>query len=357
MPQKRLLYSRAGSPSGNNLTRALKAGDPRLFIVGCDDSPFAIKKSLADRNYLIPDISHDGFTGALRRIVQVEQIDLLIRNSDGDVLAVSRLSHELGCRTFLPSAKSIEVCQDKHDLTQFLSERGLPTPATLAIDSLDEIEHVFEQLGSHSTLWCRARRGAGSTAALPVERPDQVRAWIRYWEDMRGMKPASFTLSEYPPGRDFMVQCLLKNGTPIAAKMFERLSYHGAEAAPSGTSSSAAISKMVFESRVVQTAINAMLAVEPEASCVFFADLKENTAGVACITEINAGRFSNMPTIHDSTGRRNMCLAYVHAAFDEPIEAHERFGYVEDCYVMRERDMLPVVLNKNDLFDGFEDAR
>jgi hypothetical protein len=45
----------------------------------------------------------------------------------------------------------------------------------------------------------------------------------------------------------------------------------------------------------MQMCIEAMLALDPGASCVFFADVKENAAGDACITEINAA--ANMAPI------------------------------------------------------------
>src|SRR6185503_15067270 len=106
-----------------------------------------------------------------------------------------------------------------------------------------------------------------------------------------------------------------------------------------------------------QMCIEAMLALDPEASCVFFADVKENASGTACITEINPGRFSNMPTIQDLGAPDSMCATYLRAAFDEALPEKDFAGYAQDCYVMRMLDAAPVVLNVDDLFKGFEDAR
>jgi hypothetical protein len=174
---------------------------------------------------------------------------------------------------------------------------------------------------------------------------------------MRGIPPRSFVLAEYLPGRDFMVQCLFKRGKPIIAKMFNRLSYHTLNAVPSGVSSTAAVSKMVYEPRIMQMCIEAMLALDPNASCVFFADVKENAEGDACITEINAGRFSNLPTIQDLQARDSVCLTYLHAAFDEALPEKDLSSYAQECYIMRALDTPPVVLNVNELFAGFEDVR
>jgi hypothetical protein len=281
----------------------------------------------------------------------------VIPNSDVDVLAISRLADGLACRTYLPSRSAVERCRDKYELSTFLAERGLPVPATYAVNNVQDVDEIFHRLSPHSQLWCRSRKGSGSLAALPVESAGQTRAWISYWEEVRGIPPGAFILSEYLPGRDLMVQCLFKRGKPLLAKAFKRLTYQTLNVSPSGVSSIAGVSKMIHEPELIELCIEAMLALDPEASCMFFADLKENANGEACFTEINAGRFSNMPTIHDLTGRWSMCSAYIRAAFDDALEAYEPLSCTDDCYVLRDRDALPVVLSAGELFDGFEDAR
>jgi carbamoylphosphate synthase large subunit len=355
--RKRLLVPGAGSPSSNNLIRAFRRGDASAYIVGCHDDPFELKKSVADKNYLIPELSAAQFESALRGIVTEEQIDLVVPNYDDDVLAISKLAEHLPCRTYLPCRTAIDSCLDKYELATFLHSRGFHVPESYAVNDWEDIETIFRKLSSHRILWCRTRKGTGSLGALPVKNPQQARAWIEYWEQMRGIPPRSFVLAEYLPGRDFVVQCLFKRGKPIIAKMFQRLSYLTLNAVASGVSSTAALSKMVYEPRIMQMCIEAMLALDPDASCVFFADVKENAKGEACITEINPGRFSNLPTIQDSEAQDSMCLTYLHAAFDEALPEKDLSTYVQQCYVMRRVDGLPVVLNVSELFEGFTDFR
>jgi Prephenate dehydrogenase len=54
----RLLFTNAGNAPSNNLARSLRAGAEPVFIVGCNDDQFALKKSDADRNYVIPPADH-----------------------------------------------------------------------------------------------------------------------------------------------------------------------------------------------------------------------------------------------------------------------------------------------------------
>lgn len=137
-------------------------------------------------------------------------------------------------------------------------------------------------------MWCRARHGNGSVGATPVRTLDQALSWVRYWKEMRGIPASDFTVSEHLPRRDFGCQSLWKNGRLVLIKTFERLSYivRGSEA--SRVSSLAALTKTVFEPRVVEASTAAISRVDRRASGAYCVDLKEDARGVPCVTEINA---------------------------------------------------------------------
>jgi hypothetical protein len=354
---RRLLVLRAGSGASNNLMRSLKAGDPSLFIAGCHSDRFVLKKSPADRNYLVPAPSHAEFRDALCRIIEADRIELVIPNSEADVMTISDLRDRLPCRTFLPQEAVIGRCQDKYSLTSFLRRKGLPVPLTYPVTDIGKIGGLFRRLAPRSVLWCRIRKGTGSLGAIPVKSPQHVRSWIKYWQDMCGIPAGSFTVSEFLPGRDFCVQCLWRDGKLVMSKMHERLSYYVAGGGPSSVSSTAAFAKTVFEPRVIKICAKAIRALDAKASGVFFLDLKENDDGVPCITEINAGRFANVPTIHDQTGRPNMALAYVRLAFGERVETVDARDFAEEYYVLRDLDTVPAVFRAGKVSEGIQDAR
>lgn len=352
----RLLVMGAGTGGSNNLIRSLRAGDPSLFIVGCHDDRFILKKSSADRNYLIPSSTHPRFFAGLRSVIAAEKIDLLIPNHDPDVRAVSRLRAKISCHTFLPRNAVIGLCQDKYKLTAFLRGRGVPAPLTYPVNDPDAIEEIFHRLAPASLLWCRIRTGSGSMGALPVKSPQQARSWIEYWEEMRGVPATSFTLSEYLPGRDFSLQCLWKEGTLILVKMSERLSYFGGAHSPSGVSSTPALAKTVFEPRVVEVCSAAIRALDKQASGVFCFDLKEDASGVPCVTEINAGRFAMITNIYDLTAKHNMAVTYVHLALGEPVNIRDEHDIAEDHYLVRDLDTLPSIFHADEFFEALDEV-
>ena len=352
----RLLLLRAGSAANNNLIHSLKAGDPSLIVVGCNDDPFALIKSRADVNYLVPPFANPEFARALRRLIKPERIDLVIPNSDADVGMISALRGSLACRIFLPRKSVIERCQDKYALTRFLGGLGLPVALTYPVTNLSDIEKLFGRFAPRTRLWCRIRRGTGSWGTIPVTSPEQVRSWIKYWQEMRGVPAGQFTLSEFLPGRDFCLQSLWSKGTLVMAKAHERLTYHVTGGSPSGTSSTAGLAKMVFDPRVATVCAKCIRTLDPKASGVFFIDLKENGNGVPCITEINAGRFANVPTIHDSAGNYNMAAAYVRLALGERVASRAVCRFTDECYITRDIDMPPKVFSAVELLQGWEDA-
>jgi len=346
----RLLVLDAGSAMSCNLIRSLRIGDPSLTIIGCGRSRFFLKKSIADRNYLLECSSRTLATG-LRCIVRAERIDLVVPTSDANVLRISELRAKLGAQTFLPRKSVIERCNDKYVLTRFLRRRGIPAPLTYPIRTLDGIERLFRHFKPGALLWCRIRGGAGSYGAIPVRTPEQVRSWIAYWERMRGVPRGSFTLSEYLPGRDYCVQCLWDKGTLVLAKMAERIVYLD-NGSPSGVSSMPSLARTAYDPEVVRVCANAIRALDAKASGVYFVDVKESESGVPCITEINAGRFATMTNLHDLTGRHNMALAYVRLGLGESICIPHPIDYAEGYYLVRSVDTLPAIVYKDQLFEG-----
>ncbi len=352
----RLLVPRAGSPHANNLIRSLKAGDTSLTIVGIHDDSFVLRKSLADRNYLFSTFSLDSFRRALQRVIEAEAIDLIVPASYPDVKMISDFRDDLPCGVFMPAKEVVDLCRDKYELTVLLGRHGVPVAETYPLTRYGDIEKVFRRFGKSRPLWCRARNGAGSYGALAVDSAEQAGSWIRQWEEIRSLPIESFTLSEYLPGRDFSVQYVCRDGEIIRAKMHERLSYLGAGGL-STVSSMAALAKVIFEQRVYDVSSKAIRALDPQMSGVLFVDLKENAAGVPCVTEINAGRFVSVALAHDLADDDNASAAFVRAALGRPVKPRKPAQPTEDCYVQRDIDTLPSVVRAHELMAGIRDAR
>lgn len=357
MASARVLVLGAGSGFGNSVIRSLRAGPRRLVAVGAHHDRFVLQKSTADRNYLIRSLDDPGFAASLGAVVRESRADLVIPTSDAQVAVLSRQRRRLDGAVFLPPPRVIARCQDKYALTRFLRAQGVPVPRTYPLRDLAGIARAFARLNTRGPVWCRIRRGSGSLGAIPVRTAAQVRNWVRYWSEMRGVPPRAFTLSEYLPGRDYACQSVWSHGRLVLTKTCERLSYFGGGSQPSGVSSVAALAKTVVAPRVVEVCTAAVRALAPRISGAFSIDLKEDARGEPCITEINAGRFITMLNLFDLAGRHNMTSVYVRVALGEAVRLRAPYDAVEDFYFVRDVDTMPEIVHADRLFEKIRDAR
>jgi len=347
-----VLVPGAGTGLSSSLLRSLRAGDPTLTLIGYHDDRFSLTQSPADRNYLLPHPSLPFFADRLRRLIEREEIDVLVPARDADAELFSRLRDLLPCRLFLPSHEVIERCQDKYRLAVFLRKHAVPAPRTYPVSRLRDVPELVERFPPGSRLWCRPRRGVDSIGATVVRGAAQARAWISYWEEMRGIPAAAFTLSEYLPGRDFNCQSLWLRGELILIKTYERVDTLGGHSRPSGISSLSALAKTVRHPPLVRTTIDAIRALDPKASGTFGVDFREDVAGIPSITEINAGRFMWSQPLLDFVGRHNMAVAYVRLALGQEVRVSDPYDVGPDVYMVRDVDMLPGVVRADELFEG-----
>jgi carbamoylphosphate synthase large subunit len=354
--KRRVLLTGAGSAATSNLIRSLRAGSRSLTIIGCHSDRFLLKKSSADRNYLVPALTHPAYLRSLRRVIARERVHLLIPTTDAEVRAFTRPGLGRPCRLFLPRNAVVDLCQDKYRLNVALRSRGVPVPVTYPVKSLRALETIFARLPARP-VWCRVRSGSGSMGAIPVARAEQARSWIAYWTEMRGIPATSFILSEYLPGRDFSCQGVWKSGQLVLVKTCERLSYFGGGGNPSGTSSISQLAKTVFAPEVVAVCTAAIRAIDPRASGTFNFDLRESVRGIPCITEINAGRFPSGTNIFDLTGRFNLAATFVRVALGDPVKARETYDPAVGFYTVRDLDTPTGVFHADELFDKIMDAR
>jgi carbamoyl-phosphate synthase large subunit len=133
---------------------------------------------------------------------------------------------------------------------------------------------------------------------------------------------------------------------------FEKLSYFGGESHPSGTSSLSSLAKTIRDDRLVDISNRAIRAISPEASGAFSIDLKENSEGVPCITEINAGRFFIGMTAFDQVSRHSTSSVYIRLALGEAVDLQEEHVTLPDYYIVHDLDNMPGVFCAKELLKG-----
>ncbi len=346
----RALVTGAGTGSSANLIRALRAMSPKPRVVGINHDRFFLKLSIADANYLTPDPDGGEFTEALLEIIKRERINVVMATNDNVVKVLSDHRRRYGIDLLLPRRETIDLCQDKYALTEFLRQRKIPVPRTFAVKSLRSLDGIFARFSGEGLLWCRARRGSRSLGATAVANVEQARSWITQWRDLQGAKVSDFTLAQYLPGRHLVVHSLWHKGTMLRTQAVEIVSYFAAGNNPSGIFSMGSLAKTVAAPEAVGVTERAVEALEKAPSGAFFVELREAADGVPAITEINAGRFPSGVTALLAVGRDNMVAAFATAASGGKAKvAAEPHGSAAEYYMVRDIDAIPAVFPSAEL--------
>ena len=337
---KRILVTGAGGAPAANFVDSLRQADEPFHVVGVDVSPYHLELAPVDARYLVPRLHDPAYLHALNAVIAAEQVDFLHPQPDQEVAYLARRSAELGARTYLPEADTVDLCQDKGALATCLRDAGLPVPALAVAESREALVSgaaaIVEQ---HGRAWVRARRGAGSRAALPVSTAEQVGPWADYWIRERGLREDDFMVTEFLPGREYAFQSLWRDGELVTSGTRERVAYLFGHLYPSGQSSSPSVARTVRRPEVNDVAAAAVRAVDPAASGVFCVDLKEDANGRALVTEINAGRFFTTSNFLARAGL-NMPHLYVKLGLGEELPSLPATDAVEEgLYWVRMVDM------------------
>ncbi len=344
---KTILLAGAGGNAAINFADSLRMAPEKMRLVGIDCNKWHLEQALCDEKYLFPKCSDPAYLEKLNSIISKEGADLFHPQPDVEVFFASENREKINAKTFLPDKKTVRLCQDKNETAKTLASNGVPVPKSVAFGPNADLKSAFEELGTE-TVWVRAIKGAGSRAALPVKSAKQARNWMDYWIEFKGLKENDFMLSEYLPGREFAFQSIWKNGELVTSQARERLEYIFGNITPSGQTSSPSVAITVSDERVNQTAHDAVLAADKNATGVFCVDMKENSKGEPCATEINAGRFFTTSNFFSKAGA-NMPLAYVKMALGEDAGKLPKFNSLPaGIYWIRTVDQYPTLLKGNE---------
>jgi len=345
MVRRRILVTGAGGSAGINLIESLRESKMPLYIVGADINRWHLELPRVDHAYLVPRATEPDYVEVINRIIKAEKVDFVHPQPDIEVEVISEHREDLEAMTFLPRKETIRICRDKMATNQRLRDARVPAPESFLVERLADIPKILGRLRHRRhPVWLRAVRGAGSRAALPVQTARQAREWIHYWRTMRALESKDFMMAEYLPGREYAFQSLWNEGEIVTSACRLRLEYLMGNLSVSGQSSSPSVAVTVHDERVNRIASRAVTSIDPEARGVFCIDLKENSRGVPCVTEINAGRFFTTSNFFARLGA-NMPADLVRLAFGELLSSRLRYNAVPaGCYWVRLMDAGPILV-------------
>jgi carbamoylphosphate synthase large subunit len=339
---KRILCTGAGGPAGINFTMSLRAAPEKMTLVGTDSNEYFLNLAITDTKYLVPRAKDPAYIDKLNEIIKKEKIEFLHAQPDVEVEVVSEKREKFGAPVFLPSKVAVKACQDKLESAKVWKKKNVPVARTLEVRKDEDIDRAFAEFGS--PIWVRARHGAGGKGSTSADNRETAVAWINYWKS-RGVD-WEFIAQEHLPGKNIAFHSLWKDGELVTSMARERLEYIYAYLAPSGITGTPAVQKTVHYDAVNKTGTEAVLSIDSKFSGIASVDLKENAAGVPCVTEINPGRmfttsffFSYASKILRKDYCANIPYLYTRLAYKETIPEMPKYNVLPaEVYWIRHMD-------------------
>lgn len=342
---KRILVTGAGGSAGINFIASLRMAPEKMYIVGTDINKWHVELPDVDERYILPRCTEGDYIDKVNQLIAEERVEFVHAQPDPEVKAISENREEIRAITFLPSKRTIEICQNKAMLNEILATNSVSIPESILLRSSSDLGGAIARLAKgNGKVWLRAIRGAGAKASLPIEEKAHGEMWIDYWAKAKGIGYGDFMACEFLPGKEFAFQSLWNEGNLITSAARERLEYVFGNLTPSGQSSSPSVARTVHKEDVNETATKAILTVDKNATGIFCVDMKENKDGIACVTEINAGRFFTTINFLAELGI-NMPYIYIQLAYGEGIPNLPRYNAApEDHYWVRLMDKAPILV-------------
>ena len=290
-----------------------------INFIGSHLDKFLLSRSPEKTNYLVPSALREptAYIATTKKIIEKENIDLIIPKSDAEVKVLYPILGKIGCKTFLPDGKEIEGTQDKYAFFSILSHSGVPVADTRHIKSIGEIKDHLDSLPKvEDRYWLRVKTAgtAGAYGATWVRDEPEAVDCINAFVEKESVSVDEFILSEFLPGRLFECLALFRQGKLKLAKVYENLRFeNGGDPQNHGVGSTPDVARTASDSLARRALLNAISAVERASlslgtspNGVYHMSAKENAKGEPCITEVNIGRTPSTVSIFNRTGKYNL---------------------------------------------------
>lgn len=176
MPFNILVLS-SDKSTGANFAKSLqhsKNSADDIFIIGTAGHIGRAQLTNNDLTVMVPDAVMSDPVSALKYVEQAtsRKIDLLYETRSGkSMLRVSKSRASLP--VFLPDSDLVDICEDKFRTFSHLSKAGLPVPATMLLNSANDVDEALRTIPGNS-FWLRETMGQGGTGAFSSSDKDEI---------------------------------------------------------------------------------------------------------------------------------------------------------------------------------------
>lgn len=306
---KRVLVTGAGGAPALNFVRSLRLAPESFHIIGTDSNKYYLQRAETDERHLAPRASDEAYVPYMRQLIEDTRVEFVFAQPDPEIAVLSAHRDEIGATTFLPSKETVTLLQDKFASNQRWAEAGIKIPATMMVNTPEDLAEAFDTLGA--PVWLRPITGAAGRGALAARDLAEANTWMDFNKGW-----GYYSAAEYLSPRSVTWQSIWRNGELVVAQGRMRLYWEFGDRAPSGVTGLTGAGITVDDPQVDDIAMRAVRAVDQRPDGIFAVDLTYDRDGVPNPTEINVGRFFTTHLFFTVAGI-NMPYIYVKLAYGE----------------------------------------
>lgn len=226
----------AGAPGGPGIFKCLQQ-EPSFTIIVADANPYVAGKYQPGLFEIIPKATDPSFTDALLSLCKKRNIDIILPLVTRELIPLSAHKDKFnaaGIHLLVSSLASLEIANDKGRLYQFLEWRGIPVPAYRIIDgstadAAEQFKAAVNELGFPGKAVCfkpTVSNGSRGFRVMDASLDESVllfeqkptSTYTSLENAVRILSSAPFPellVSEYLPGEEYSVDCLVNRGEAI----------------------------------------------------------------------------------------------------------------------------------------------
>lgn len=312
MKAKRIIITGAGGSPSTNFVRSLRLTPEKFFLIGLDCDKYYLQRAETDLRFLIPPPHDKYYLPILKQIIKETKAELIYSQPDFEILKISKYRYNLGIRTFLPSHKTILICQNKLRSYEIWKKANIKVPQTILLRGIPDLKKAFLKLGR--PIWLRSIVSPGGGKGSFCSDDFQIaKAWIKHCKGW-----GNFTASEYLTTNTVTWLSIWRNGELVVAQSRKRLYWELGNRAPSGVTGITGTGVTISDPLVDQIAQKAILTIDKRPHGIFGVDMTYDKKRMPNPTEINIGRFFTTHLFFTQAGL-NMPYIFVKLAFGEEL--------------------------------------
>ena len=210
-------------------------------VIGADCSELAPALYEADKYYLIPRMTEEGYFDAILEICRKEKITVILPLQEDELNLISEnrtLFEQEGIRTIVSPLETLQICRDKYRFFEHMKKHQIPVLNSY-ID-LAEFEKAYETGKITFPVFVKPVCGAGSVGAMKVSCRELLKALFQYSEE-------PLLIQEFCNGREFGIDVYtdLVSGEVIDVFMKEKLRMRAGETEKSVTNNDPGLKEFI----------------------------------------------------------------------------------------------------------------